>query len=79
LEKSYQFAGFADAISFMMRVSFECEKIDHHPAWTNIYSRVNVKLTTHHAGNTITDKDRNLAKIMDEIFKAFAPNAKNER
>jgi 4a-hydroxytetrahydrobiopterin dehydratase len=72
LEKAYQFAGFADAMAFMGRVAFECERLDHHPEWRNIYNRVEVRLTTHSAQNTITEKDHELSRIMDHIFKTFA-------
>jgi 4a-hydroxytetrahydrobiopterin dehydratase len=68
LQKTFQFKDFTQAFSFMTRVAFAAEKINHHPDWRNVYNRVEISLCTHDAGNTVTDKDRKLAKIIDEIF-----------
>lgn len=68
LEKTFQFKNFADAFAFMTRVAFEAEAMNHHPAWTNIYNRVIIKLSTHDAGNTVTDKDHMLANRIDELY-----------
>jgi len=67
LTKTFVFKSFADAIAWMVKASFAIEKLDHHPEWSNIYNKVHVTLTTHDAGNTITEKDRKLAKILDSI------------
>jgi 4a-hydroxytetrahydrobiopterin dehydratase len=67
LTKTFIFKSFADAIAWMVKASFAIEKLDHHPEWSNIYNKVHVTLTTHDAGNTITEKDRKLAKILDSI------------
>ncbi|HEY3755875.1 MAG TPA: 4a-hydroxytetrahydrobiopterin dehydratase [Opitutaceae bacterium] len=61
LEKAFEFANFREAFAFMVRVAFEAEAMDHHPDWTNCYSDVTIRLSTHHAGNKITDKDVALA------------------
>lgn len=44
------------------------EKMDHHPEWNNVYNTVEITLTTHDKGNTITDKDRELAKKIDALL-----------
>jgi 4a-hydroxytetrahydrobiopterin dehydratase len=49
----------------MTRVALMAEKMDHHPEWTNVYNRVEVKLSTHSAGG-VTELDIKLAKKMDE-------------
>jgi 4a-hydroxytetrahydrobiopterin dehydratase len=49
----------------MVKASFEIEKLNHHPEWSNVYNKVHVSLTTHDAGNTITEKDKQLAEILD--------------
>ena len=67
LTKTFIFKSFADAIAWMVKASFVIEKLDHHPEWSNIYNKVHVTLTTHDAGNTITEKDRKLAKILDSL------------
>ena len=66
--KSFKFKGFGQAFGFMTEVALIAEKIDHHPEWFNVYSRVDVTLTTHSAGG-ITDLDVKLAQAMDLIAK----------
>ena len=52
----------------MARVAIVAEKMDHHPNWSNAYNTVTIELTTHDAGNTITDKDRKLAAAIDQVL-----------
>jgi 4a-hydroxytetrahydrobiopterin dehydratase len=66
--KSFEFKNFVEAISFMTRVAFEAEKMNHHPWWSNVYNKVEIKLSTHDAGGIVTDKDRRLAKKIDELL-----------
>lgn len=67
LKKSFQFKDFSEAFAFMTRVALAAEKMDHHPFWTNVYNRVEIELNTHDAGNTVTEKDRKLAAIIDKL------------
>ncbi|KAB2914200.1 MAG: pterin-4-alpha-carbinolamine dehydratase [Bacteroidetes bacterium] len=67
LVKTYVFPSFANAMAWMIKASFAIEKLNHHPEWTNVYNKVHVVLTTHDAGNTITEKDRKLAIVLDGI------------
>ena len=67
LKKSFQFKDFSEAFAFMTRVALAAEKMDHHPFWTNVYNRVEIELNTHDAGNTVTEKDRKLAVIIDKL------------
>jgi len=67
LAKTYTFKTFREAFSFMTRVAFEAEELNHHPDWTNVYNRVVVKLSTHDAGNKVTAKDVELAKRFEKI------------
>jgi 4a-hydroxytetrahydrobiopterin dehydratase len=69
LHRTFQFKDFSEAFSFMTRVAFLAEKLDHHPNWSNVYNTVNITLTTHDAGNTVTDKDRLLAAQIDNLLK----------
>ena len=66
--KSFKFKNFGQAFGFMAEVALIAEKMDHHPEWFNVYSRVDVTLTTHSAGG-ITELDVKLAKAMDLIAK----------
>jgi 4a-hydroxytetrahydrobiopterin dehydratase len=68
LEKTFTFATFEDAMRFMQTAAHFISEKDHHPTWTNTYNRVLVKLTTHDAGNSVTQKDRELAKVLDEVY-----------
>ena len=68
LQQSFQFKNFSEAFGFMTRVALEAEKMDHHPTWTNTYNKVEIRLSTHDAGNTVTDKDHKLSKKIDAIL-----------
>lgn len=67
LTKTFQFKDFVEAFGFMTKVALVAEKMDHHPAWTNVYNRVSFELSTHDAGDIVTDKDRKLAKEIDQL------------
>ena len=67
LSKGFKFASFREAMSFMVRVSFEAEAMDHHPEWTNVYNRVVIRLNTHDAGGKVTAKDVALAGKIQAI------------
>lgn len=66
--KTFEFASFEDAIAWMVKASIEIEKLNHHPTWTNTYNKVHVRLSTHDAGNVVTDKDRWLAEALDRLY-----------
>ena len=68
LYKKFQFKNFSEAFAFMTRVALEAEKMDHHPLWTNVYNTVEVWLSTHDAGDIVTEKDRKLAKKIDALL-----------
>ena len=67
LFKEFKFNNFIDAWAFMSSVALLAEKMDHHPDWSNVYNRVTIRLSSHDAGNKITDKDRKLASQIDKI------------
>ena len=70
LEICYKFSDFSTAISFMVKIAFYAERLDHHPEWSNIYNRVMIRLTTHdHSGLTRLDVD--LATFIDEVAHNF--------
>ena len=68
ITKTFKFADFTAAFGWMTRVALAAEKLDHHPEWFNVYSRVEVLLATHDAGG-VTELDVTLAKIMDAAAK----------
>lgn len=67
LYRKFQFKDFSQAFAFMTRVALAAEKMDHHPSWTNVYNTVEISLSTHSAGDVVTDKDRKLAKVIDAL------------
>ena len=67
LYRKFQFANFSQAFAFMTRVALEAEKMDHHPLWTNVYNTVEIWLSTHDAGDVVTDKDHTLANRIDKL------------
>ena len=69
LHKTFAFADFVAAFSWMTRVADEAERLCHHPDWSNVYNRVEVSLWTHDRGG-ITALDLALARFMNEAFEA---------
>lgn len=69
LRRSFEFADFAAAWAFMVRVAAAAERLDHHPDWSNSWNRVDVELISHDVGH-ITRRDLALAAAIDE---AVAP------
>ncbi len=67
LSRTFKFSDFQEAFAFMTRVAFLAEKHNHHPNWSNVYNTVEIELTTHDVGNTVSEKDRKLAKAIDKI------------
>lgn len=69
LYKAVIFKDFQEAFSFMLKVAFLAEKNNHHPRWTNEWNKVEIWLSTHDAGDVVTEKDRTLAKEIDKILE----------
>ncbi len=67
LVKTFTFSSFPEAISFIVRLAFEAEQVEHHPEIQNVYNRVEVSLTTHDAGNRVTGHDVNLAQTIQSF------------
>ncbi|MEL7001372.1 MAG: 4a-hydroxytetrahydrobiopterin dehydratase [Bacteroidota bacterium] len=68
LTRTFEFSDFVEAFGFMSKVAIVAEKMDHHPNWSNVYNKVTIELTTHDAGNVVTDNDRNLAEAIDKLI-----------
>lgn len=69
LKNTFRFKDFNEAFGFMTRVALIADKMDHHPTWTNTYNTVSFELSTHDAGDVVTEKDRTLAKAIDALIK----------
>lgn len=68
LYRKFVFRNFSEAFAFMTRVAIEAERMDHHPLWTNVWNTVEIWLSTHDAGDVVTDKDRTLASRIDALL-----------
>ena len=71
LYKKFLFRDFREAFAFMTRVAMEAERMNHHPYWSNVYNSVEIWLSTHDAGDMVTDKDHELAKNIDALIAGF--------
>lgn len=67
LKKEFKFKDFISAWAFMTKVALLAENAGHHPDWSNSYNKVIIMLSSHDAGNKITEKDRNLADLIDKL------------
>jgi 4a-hydroxytetrahydrobiopterin dehydratase len=67
LYRKFTFKDFNEAFAFMTRVAMVAEKMNHHPKWTNVWNTVEVWLSTHDAGDVVTERDRKLADKIDAI------------
>ena len=65
LKKSFELKDFRAAVSFIVRLSFYAEELNHHPHLTNVYNQVDIALTTHDAGDKVTERDVQLARAID--------------
>ena len=66
IEKSFTFGDFAQAFAFLTRVAMHSEKVDHHPEFTSVWNRVDVRLTSHDSGG-VTARDVALARTIDAL------------
>jgi 4a-hydroxytetrahydrobiopterin dehydratase len=66
IAKEFTFADFSAAFAFMTRVALAAEKMDHHPDWSNSYSKVRISLKTHDKGG-LTELDVKLAGAIEEL------------
>jgi 4a-hydroxytetrahydrobiopterin dehydratase len=67
LQKTFTFGSFREAVSFIVRLAFEAEALNHHPELFNVYNRVSITLRTHDAGDKVTELDLTLARTIDRI------------
>jgi 4a-hydroxytetrahydrobiopterin dehydratase len=66
LTRTFTFASFAKAWSFMSRVADESKAQKHHPEWSNLYNRVTVEWTTHRPEG-LSIKDAHMAAFCDGV------------
>ncbi|MGB1318884.1 MAG: 4a-hydroxytetrahydrobiopterin dehydratase, partial [Flavobacteriales bacterium] len=66
---SFEFNDFVEAFGFMTQVALLAEKMNHHPEWSNVYNKVEIRLCTHDAGSIVTQTDRDLASKIEQLYK----------
>ena len=71
LHKAFELKDFVHAFSFMTSIAFVAERMNHHPEWTNVWNKVSISLSTHDAGDIVTEKDRKLAEAIDKIYSEY--------
>ena len=71
LVAEFVFKDFSQAWAFMSEIAIQAEKQNHHPNWSNVYNKVTIHLSTHDAGNMVTEKDRKLSSTINELFKRY--------
>ncbi|MDX1530724.1 MAG: 4a-hydroxytetrahydrobiopterin dehydratase [Rhodothermales bacterium] len=72
LKKAFTFGDFREAVGFIVRVGFEAEQRDHHPNLSNVYNRVELALTTHDAGDRVTQRDVELARAVERVASSHS-------
>ncbi|MEO8712143.1 MAG: 4a-hydroxytetrahydrobiopterin dehydratase [Parafilimonas sp.] len=68
LYRKIEFKDFSEAFAFMLRVAIEAQCMNHHPLWTNVYNKVEIWLSTHDAGDVVTEKDIKLAEKINALL-----------
>ena len=68
LTREIRFKDFSAAFAFMTRVALLAEQANHHPNWSNVYNVVSIALTSHDAGDVVTEKDLALASGINGLL-----------
>lgn len=68
IHAEFEFENFKDCFSAMSRIAFECEALNHHPDWSNVYNVLTISLSTHSA-HGVTDLDFKLAEAIETIVE----------
>ena len=71
LVRTLKFKDFSEAFAFLTRVAMHAEKVNHHPEFTNVWNRVDFRLTTHDSGS-VTERDVKLAAAINRLVGAFS-------
>ncbi len=71
LRTELTFRNFTEAFAFMTEIAMIAEKQGHHPTWTNTWNKVSISLSTHEAGNVVTNRDRELADAIEKVYQKY--------
>ncbi|MEO8362906.1 MAG: 4a-hydroxytetrahydrobiopterin dehydratase [Ilumatobacteraceae bacterium] len=72
LYRKFELADFTEAFAFMTKVAEIAERLDHHPDWSQSWNVVEITLSSHDKGRTVTSRDHDLAKEINRVFAQFA-------
>jgi 4a-hydroxytetrahydrobiopterin dehydratase len=67
IERTLKFADFKTAFAFLTDLAEHAESVDHHPEFTSVWNRLDIRLTSHDSGG-VTDRDVEMAQWIDEKF-----------
>lgn len=70
LTRKIVFKDFREAMAFMAACVDGIDKLDHHPDWRNVYNSVDIRLSTHDLGNKVSEKDVELARLLNDVLRA---------
>lgn len=68
ISKTFQFTDFVSAFTFMTKIAFSAEKLNHHPEWFNVYNRLEINWSTHDIDG-LSENDLFMAELCDELYK----------
>ncbi|QNN65056.1 4a-hydroxytetrahydrobiopterin dehydratase [Sphingomonas rhizophila] len=74
IERTLTFADFKAAFGFLTKLADHAEAVDHHPEFTSVWNRLDIRLTSHDAGG-VTDRDVAMAHWIDEKFNPSGVHA----
>ena len=70
LHWEHKFQDVGQAFAFLTRVALYSETADHHAEIFNVYNNVRLDLTTHDAGNKISEKDTEFARFVSQVMQS---------
>lgn len=71
LNRELSFRSSRQAIAFLTRIAFEAEEQNHHPEIYIVYNRMAIAITTHDAGDKVTERDFVLAHKIEQAVGEF--------
>ena len=71
-------ADFVEALALVLEIGKLAEHANHHPDIDIRYRTVHLSLSTHSAGNTVTDKDFALAQGINDLSEDIIRHTKDD-